>query len=514
MSEKSEQNRELYLPIDKNSQINVVINNTDEDDEIDLGSVFHNIKEKAKVYLWVLLLCAVLGMCAALLMYQFSKKYPNMTSVVTLDYDVANPNNPRAEKKPVTNLTAPDGTDLDLSQITSSYVLQNALNDLVLSDDISVKQLRDNIQVERILTEDSRRQQEVASRMLADKNNQAYAQLQSVKLTYINQFVVSLNNGFGNPDARQKIYLPDNELQTILNRILASYNDFLVETYQNFKLPSDDFSVIDIENLDIMESLELLRTAIRNLYNYCSEMPDEVKAYRSLVSGTSLNDIMETIQLVQEVHVDYLYSYIYANSVAKDREILLRNYNYNLREAQTKLDIANEKITVTDEVLKNYKNDQIFVDNQESNNSKSTQITTDYYNSLILEQGQNYEEAAQLEIEIADLKMKISNLLEGVSSQDVQNSYNELQQVYEMCQKVYALVCSQMEEIMTKPFYTTFADYTAAQGKVSGTFSEIAKNAIIGIAGGGVIGCGIWFFAAFGAELMRKRKDEPVEQGA
>ena len=514
MSDNNEPNRELYLPIDKDSQINVVINNTDADDEIDLGSVFHNFKEKAKVYLWVVLLCVVLGMSAALLIYQFGKKYPNMTSVVTLDYDVPDLENPRAEKEPVANLTAPDGQPLDLSQITSSYVLQNALNGLVLSEDITVKQLHDNIEVERILTEDSRRQQEVASRMLADKNNQAYAQLQSVKLTYINQFVVSLMNGFGNPDARQKIYLPNKELQTLLNRVLASYNDFLVETYADFKLPSDEFSVIDIENLDIMEALELMRTAIQNLYNYCDAMPDEVKAYRSSVSGASLNDIMETIQIVQEVHVDYLYSYIYANSVAKDREILLRNYNYNLREAQTKLDIANQKIAVTDEVLKNYKNDQIFVENQESSTQKSTQITTDYYNDLILEQGQNYEEAAQLEIEIADLKMKIANLLEGVSSKDIRESSQELVQVYEMCQRVYALVCEQMEEVMTKPFYTTYADFSAAQGKASSTFAAIAKNSIIGIAAGGVIGCGIWFFVAFGAELTRKRKEEPVEKGA
>ena len=120
MPDNNEPNRELYLPIDKNSQINVVVNNTDADDEIDLGAVFYNFKEKAKVYLWVVLLCVVIGISAALLIYQFGKRYPNMTSVVTLDYDVANPNNPRAAKEHVTDLTAPDGQDLDLSQITSS----------------------------------------------------------------------------------------------------------------------------------------------------------------------------------------------------------------------------------------------------------------------------------------------------------------------------------------------------------------------------------------------------------
>ena len=57
--------------------------------------------------------------------------------------------------------------------------------------------LRANIRIDRILTEDSRRQQEVASRMMDDKSAAAYAQVQNIDLTYINSFVVSLTNGFG-----------------------------------------------------------------------------------------------------------------------------------------------------------------------------------------------------------------------------------------------------------------------------------------------------------------------------
>ena len=65
-----------------------------------------------------------------------------------------------------------------------------------LSQPITVRNLRDNIKIERVLTEDSRRAQEIASKMLEDKSSSAYEQMQKVKMTYEPKFVVSLKNGF------------------------------------------------------------------------------------------------------------------------------------------------------------------------------------------------------------------------------------------------------------------------------------------------------------------------------
>ena len=84
--------------------------------------------------------------------------------------------------------------------------------------------------------------------MLADKNGAAYSQLQSVKLTYVNQFVVSLDNGFGE-DEKHKVYLKDDELRILLDRILVSYNDYLAMTYADQKIPGDEIAVIDTDAL-------------------------------------------------------------------------------------------------------------------------------------------------------------------------------------------------------------------------------------------------------------------------
>ncbi len=496
----------------KDSQINVVVNRSGENDgSIDLMRVLGNMKVKGRVYAWVVILCMVIGVCAPLLLYQIAGDNTRVASVVTFDYDVIDTTNPliTPTPKPVKDLTAPDGTELDVSQITSSFVLQDALRGVTLSEDISIGALRKNISIERMLTEDSRRQQEIAKQMLADKNNAAYAQLQSIKLSYVNQIIVSLSNGFSEEEEEEdknKIYLPDDELRLLLDRILISYNNYLATTYANLMLPGDEISVIDAEHLDIMESVDLLRQALTNLYDYCDSKSDEIKAYRSYRDGRSLTDLMETLQTARDVNVEYLYSDITASSVAKDREAMIAKYRFQMREAQTKLDVVNEQIAQTAETLKNYKHDQIYVEQQDGEGSKTTKITTEYYNKLILEQAANYENATALEITIDDLKAKIESLQSDTAAVDTEKAKVELAAAIKICHEVYTQICDQMEEIYSSSFYTTYANRSAAQGKAPSFLAANMKKMIIGAVLGAFLACGLWFVSAFAAEMKRGGK--------
>ena len=500
--DRDDRQNDRVLSVDKDTQINVVVNNPNgDDDTIDLGRVFHNAKLKGRIYAWVLLLCMAAGICASLLMYQVTKAPLTVSSVVTLAYGVD-------------DLKAPDGTDLDLNQITSSFVLQEALNGLELSHPLTLSNLRSNIRIDRILTEDSRRQQEVAASMIEDKNNQAYNQVQGIKLTYDNRFVVSLTNGFGEEDSRVKYELTDAELRLVLDRILDAYNSYLVTTYADVKLPDDEISVIDTDSLDILESLDLLRSAIRDLDAYCDEKPDAIKAYRSYRTGRSLNDLMEDLDRVKSVNVDYLYSYVYANSIVRDRASMIINYQYQMRTAQTELDVVNENISTTQTILDNYKNDQIFVSMQESDTSRATQTTTDYYNNLVLQQAGYYERAAELEATIADLQDKINTLTATSESADATQAVAELAKATELCQTAYQSIRDQMEEITTSVFYTTYAEHSVAQGKTESFISAAAKKMIIGAIGGIVIACGLWFLSALAPEFRSKKEESEEKEAA
>ena len=509
------------LTIDKDAQINVVVNAPDSgEDTIDLGNVFHNAKLKSRIFAWVLVVCLVVGAVAPLLLYQINPPMLTATSVVTLKYDVAQTRTVNGRTvvtySPAKDLTTPDGNgDLDLNQITSAYVLQQALEGLELSQPVTLAMLRKNISIERVLTDESRRAQELASKMVDDKNNAAYTQIQNVKMIYDNKFVVRLTNGFvpvGAQDDAKKVVLKDGELKRLLDRILTAYNDYLVMTYADIKLPDDELSVIDTASLDLLESLELLQTASDNLYAYCNSKSSAVKSYRSYKDGRNLKDWMKTIRTGRQISIDYLYSYVYNNSIVRDTDNVITSYRYQLRNAESQLEVINGNIETVRSLLENYKNDKIFVSMQESDTAKSTQTTTDYYNELILQQSANYNRAAALETSIARLNDKLSNLTADnnnhAASIDLETAEENLQQTIAACKAVYAGVKAHMEELIASPFYTTYAEHTVPQDKLQNFLAANLKKMIIGAVAGAVIACGIWFLAALAPEFRKGRKDE------
>ena len=506
------ENRKDLLPTGNESKIQLVVNNNQEDDAIDLGNVFRNMKLKKRIFAWVLVLCMTVGACAPLLLYQFSHSMLTVSSVVTLNYNIPAKNG----FVPVTNLTAPDGKELDLNQISSSYVLQSAINGMSLSQPVTVRNLRDNIKIERVLTEDSRRVQEVAAKMVEDKSTSAYTQVQGVKMTYENKFVVSLTNGFGDADSKKLVELTEGELRQLLNRILSTYNDYLVKTYANNKLPDDEFSVIDIEELDVLDSLDLMRTATTNLYNYCKDQQEEIQEYRSWRTGRTLKDWMQTLNLQRSMRINYLYSYVYNNSIVRDRETTITNYQYQYREAQKKLDTVNENIATVKSILDTYKNDEIYVSMQESDASRTTKTTTDYYNNLIMQQANNYQLAAEQEIIIADLTDKLESLndTEVKRAELVDEISDELKATLQASKTIYSEIKDHMEELQESATYTSYAEYTAAQGKEKGYLASSIKKMVLGVVLGIIIAGGIWFLAALIPEFNKDKRTEQLGKEA
>ena len=504
----NKENRKDILPTDPNRQIQLVVNRIGEDEAtIDLGNVFHNMKIRKRLFAWVLVLCLTVGLCAPLLLYQISKPELTVSSVVMLRYEAPVkvlkddewivPDDP--EYEPVSDLSAPDGTDLDLNQITSAYVLQTALDGMTLSKPITVSSLRNGIRIRTVLTEDSQRIKEALAGLADAKNADAYKQLQSAEMKYQNRFVVSLTNGFKEEDDEEDRIaqeLKDEELKELLDRILTVYNDYLVRTYADITLPDDAISVIDVQELDVLDSLDQLRSGIDKLYDYCDEKTDSVKAYRSWKTGRSLEDWMETLKTFRNINVDYLYSMVSENAITRDKSTLLTGWKYMLREAQNQLDEVNARIEETKKLLAAYKNDEVIVSMQESDAAKSTKASTEYYNDLILQQAKDYEKVAELKTTIADYTDRITRMDEKTQIEVTEEVETELARSVESAKTLYEQISAHMEEVFESPLYKTYEDHSAPQGKLQNFLVASLKKMIIGAVAGVVIAFGFWFLAA------------------
>ena len=499
--ENSENLNEM-LPAEQNRQIQLVINQpSEEEDVIDFGNVFQNMKRKAGFFVPLLMLFLVIGLSVPLLIYQFTKSPLTVSSVVTLRYEV--------DDKPVSDLTAPDGTPLDLNQVTSSYVLQEALDGFELSKPITLGALRNNIGIQTVLTEESQRAKEALAGLAAAKNSEAYVQLQNTELKYQNRFIVTLTNGFsGNSESRGGTELKSDELILLLDRILNAYNNYLVRQYADLRLPEDPFSMIDVQELDVLDSLDQIRSGIAHLRTFISDKSETIQNYRSWQTGRSLIDLDEILALFRGNNVDYLYAYVLDNSITRDKDALLTSWRFTLRQYQNEMDELNEAIAETEKLLANYKNDEVFITMQESDAAKSTKSSTAYYNSLILQQMENYDKAAEIKTNIADYSDRITRL-ENTNRTDVTEAVEtELSGTMTTAQGVFENVRSHMEELFESPLYTTFEDHSAPQGKQPNFLAASAKKMLIGGALGAFLACGSWFLAGLIPEFSAGRKKE------
>ena len=509
-----------YKPKEEERQIQLVVNRSgDEEDSINLGNVFYNMKRRRRLFAWVFVLCLTIGICGPLLFYQVSKPMLTVSSVVTLQYEVpikirqydeygrerwVVPENPKYE--PVSDLTAPDGKELDPNQITSAYVLQTALDGMMLSQPITASDLRTNITIQTVLTDESQKIRESLIGLADLKNPEAYTRLQGTTMKYKNRFVVYLTNGFKgeNGDSSNQKELKDEELAQLLDRVLNVYNDYLVKTYADIRLPEDKFSVIDTQELDIMDSLDQLRDGIQDLKDYCEEKTDTVRMYRSWRTGRSLNDWIETLETFRDINVDYLYTMVSENAVTREKTALLTSYKFLLRNAKNDLKKIDQDIEETKKILSNYKNDDIYISMQESDGSKTTKAVTSYYNNLILQQVQNYDKAAELKITIADYEDRILRLESTPEAEVSEQVETELSHCMETAQSLYEEIREHMEELFGSSMYTTYEKHSVPVGKEQSFLRGSVKLVIIGIVASTVIALGIWFLAGLVPEFGKK----------
>ena len=115
---------------DKDTRINVTVNRGEDaaNNVIELNRVFHNMGLSRRIYAWLLVLCMLVGLCVPLLLAQFTQPPVTVSAVATLKYrvPVLAEDGRSIIYSDVTDMTAPDGGEIDLNMLKSSYVLSTS----------------------------------------------------------------------------------------------------------------------------------------------------------------------------------------------------------------------------------------------------------------------------------------------------------------------------------------------------------------------------------------------------
>ena len=503
----TEIDKNVLQEIGKNQKVEVVVKRdaSARAGELDLVRVFSNMGKKRRIYAWLIVACMLIGLAAPLLLAELRDKTENVSVVINLLY-------PSAQNK-----LAPDGQPLDVNYIKSSYILQNSINKTQLSEKLPISSIERNISIEELLSEETRQKLEVVEKVIGETNKD-YESVLDVDYKYEGKYIVTLSNGFTtDPEGKNKTYLDGAELTSLLNNIAESYSEYFYDTYMDMTVPDNTLDSIKSEDLDYIERLDEIVSLLNSLSAYCTdEEKEQYLTYRSKIDGMSFEDIDKCIRLVRDIDVDYLYAYVFYNSITKDKKSMVTKYNYQLKNAERELEVILGNIKNNDDLISEYKNKKIEVSMMGQESTKSSTVT-DYYNELIMSQSDNYKDKSDLGERIANLNDKIAGFKTSSSnSAQIDFVKEELTSLVNICSKLYELTEEHANEILESESYrSSFINYIGAQYLADSFFSSgNIKKAIIGMVVGAFLAVLIWGMDGLFEELKRGNavKEEAKKQ--
>ena len=493
---KQEQNESLA----DSKKIDLYINNNGEEEQgISIMNVFSTLGKRFHIYVFVMIVGLLAGLLVPTLMYTFKDKSESAVAVIGLDYANAEDGQ------------APDGSNLAISYIKSSYIVQNALDNVTLSKEVSTAQVQNNIKITGILTDETRQKLDIIEELKEAKNNQYATYLAEFQVKYRAQYIVSLKNGFSTGSSSKKVRLSTDDLSHLLSAVTSAYNDYFIETYQDVDLPTDAIAAMNVDLLDYLEILDNTSAFLTSLAAYCDNRATLLPNFRSSI-GLSFSELSATISTLRDANINDIYANIFLNNVCKDKYLLLNSYYSRKQAIVSELSTLNETITKVKDAIDNYNPDQTTIQIPGGGSMGPYPSNSDYYNSLVLQYTDLQSRKTSLEQEQAVLDYRIAQLEGGDATAEqkaaVETAVNA---VLERASDVYSLVNKSAKELVNSNAYQNrYMHYVITSESES--LKDSLKLFLVGAGVGLGLAVVIWVADSFIIEFKNVKKANEMKE--
>ena len=269
-------------------------------------------------------LIALMSFCAGVFFMRYATSNQSYTAQSIIKYNYA-----KAEDG-----KTPSGEDLDVSEIFSSTVVKEAIENLGLT--VNVDTIRSGGTVTGIVPDDVTKTQEAK----IDKG-------EDVEEYHSTEYIVklSVNSNYSTEYVR-----------TMLDEILSCYFANFGEKYVDYSTIPNNAAALDGQGYDYIEQAEILNDAVAeitaNLGNCQAAHPEFV----SSTTGLSLSDLLDEYNYVSDVEIPYLFSEILGGKLTQNREVLLKKYQERYNTYVMDGDVDSEKVAAVLEVIQSYGN--------------------------------------------------------------------------------------------------------------------------------------------------------------
>ena len=228
----------------------------------------------------------------------------------------------------------PSGGELDVSEIFSSSVVKQAIENLDLT--VNVDTIRSGGTVTPIVPDDVAKTQ--AAKIEKGEDVEEYQSTEYL-------VALSLSSNYDTEYAR-----------TMLDEILSCYFASFGEKYVDYYTIPNNASALDGHGYDYLEQAEILKNTVSeissNLINCQKSHPEFISSH----TGMSLSDLLDEYNYVGDVEIPYLFSEILGGKLTQNREVLLKKYQERYNTYIMEGDVDTEKVAAVLEVIQSYGN--------------------------------------------------------------------------------------------------------------------------------------------------------------
>lgn len=269
-------------------------------------------------------LIALMSFCAGVFFMRYATSNQAYTAQSIIKYNYS-----KAEDG-----KTPSGEDLDVSEIFSSTVVKEAIENLGLT--VNVDTIRSGGTVTGIVPDDVTKTQEAKidkGEDVEEYHSTEYIVKLSVSSEYSTEYV-----------------------RTMLDEILSCYFANFGEKYVDYSTIPNNAAALDGQGYDYIEQAEILNDTVaqitENLGNCQAAHPEFV----SSTTGLSLSDLLDEYNYVSDVEIPYLFSEILGGKLTQNREVLLKKYQERYNTYVMDGDVDSEKVAAVLEVIQSYGN--------------------------------------------------------------------------------------------------------------------------------------------------------------
>lgn len=299
----------------------------------------------------------------------------------------------------------PDGTQFDIRQLKSPYVIERALKETEL-DTIGIKsdEIRRNIDITPIVPNDVAQR---AENMIKQGNEYVYYPSE-FKVTYKVNKAFSYNQGIA-----------------LIETIISEYKKYFYTLYSDVKTIENTIGSMDYTAYDYPDIVEVITTQIQGIQEFMAEKTEEDSNFRSAETGYNFADLNRSFDILKTVDTSKLESLVNTNTLTKDRLKLIKDYEYKVKKMELDQAKKSSEAEEARKLMDQYKKEDFILIPDSKGNELRTENPQSYYNTLAETAITASVEATDLQHEIDYYKKEIERLVavtEKINEQLIEES--------------------------------------------------------------------------------------------